>query len=82
MLSMRVHPFAALRPAPGFAAAVASPPYDVVSRREAAALARHNPRSFLRVVRADADLPEDVEPYDARVYARARDNLDQLIATG
>ena len=76
---MRLHPFKALRPAPQVAAAVASPPYDVVSRAEAAALARDNPLSFLHVVRSEIDLPEDTDPHDSRVYAKARENLDRLI---
>jgi uncharacterized protein (DUF1015 family) len=79
---MRLHPFRALRPAPDAAAAVGAPPYDVVSRSEAAALAEGNPLSFLHVGRADIDLPDDVDPYDARVYAAARQNLDRLVARG
>ena len=40
---------------------------------EAAALARGNPHSFLHVGRSDIDLPDDVDPYDPRIYAqRAR----------
>jgi uncharacterized protein (DUF1015 family) len=79
---VRIHAFHALRPAAGRAAAVASPPYDVVSREEAARLIADNPSSFLRVVRSDAELPADVEAYDARVYARARENFEQLLADG
>ncbi len=79
---MRLGPFRALRPAPAEAARVAAPPYDVVSRAEALALARDNPRSFLRVARAEIDLPEAVDAYDPRVYARARENLRRLVAEG
>jgi uncharacterized protein (DUF1015 family) len=79
---MRLHPFEAWRPAPESAASVASPPYDVVSRAEAAALAKDNPLSFLHVVRSEIDLPEDVDPHDARVYAKARENLDRLVRQG
>jgi uncharacterized protein (DUF1015 family) len=79
---MRLHPFEAWRPAPEAVASVASPPYDVVSRTEAAALVKDNPLSFLHVVRSEIDLPEDVDPYDARVYAKARANLDRLIRQG
>ncbi|HYB69455.1 MAG TPA: DUF1015 family protein [Candidatus Bathyarchaeia archaeon] len=79
---MRLHPFRAIRPAPGHAAAIASPPYDVVSRTEAAALVRGNPESFLRVSRAEIDLPAEVDPHAARVYARGRENLDGLLRTG
>src|SRR5258705_287816 len=76
---MRIPPFRALRPAPPVAAAVASPPYDVVSRAEAAALAKDNPLSFLHVVRSEIDVPDSIEPHDPRVYAKARENLDRLI---
>ncbi len=79
---MRIRPFTAVRPALGRAADVASPPYDVVSRSEAARLARDKPSSFIRVVRADADLPADVEPYDARVYARARETFGRFLRDG
>jgi uncharacterized protein (DUF1015 family) len=79
---MRLHPFRALRPTKAVAAAVASPPYDVVSRTEAAALAKGNPLSFLHVVRSEIDLPDDVLPHDPRVYLKARENLDRLVRDG
>ena len=77
---MRLHPFEALRPVTKLAARVAAPPYDVVSRDEAAGLAKGNPLSFLHVVRSDIALPDDVDAHDTRVYAKARENLDRLIA--
>ena len=76
---MRLHPFRALRPVPALAAEVASPPYDVVSRAEAAALAKDKPLSFLHVVRSEIDLPENVDAHDPRVYAKAREQLDRLV---
>jgi uncharacterized protein (DUF1015 family) len=79
---MKLHPFRALRPVAHLAARVAAPPYDVVSRAEAADLARDNPLSFLHVGRSEVDLPEEVDPYDPRVYARARDNLRRLVRDG
>jgi uncharacterized protein (DUF1015 family) len=79
---MRVRPFRALRPVPALAARVAGPPYDVVTRDEARALALGDPLSILHVVRSEIDLPGDVSPYDARVYAKARQNLDGLTARG
>ncbi len=54
----------------------------MVSRSEAAALARGNPVSFLHVGRSEIDLPPDTNPYDARVYAKARDNLTFLLSEG
>lgn len=79
---MQLRAFRALRPVPELAARVVSPPYDVVSRSEAAALAAGAPMSFLHVGRSDIDLPEDVDPHDPRVYERARQNLDGLLAGG
>jgi uncharacterized protein (DUF1015 family) len=79
---MRLHPFRALRPAPELAEQVASVPYDVVSRSEAAALAAANPQSFLHVGRSDIDFPADVDPYDPRIYAQARRTLEQFEADG
>ena len=61
---------------------MASPPYDVVNREEAARLAEGNPKSFLHVGRSDIDLPFDTDPYDPRVYATARANLDRFMNEG
>jgi uncharacterized protein (DUF1015 family) len=79
---MRINPFRAIRPRPELAAAVASVPYDVVNRAEAAALAEGNPHSFLHVGRSDIDLPADTDPHDPRIYAAARAALDRLLAEG
>ncbi len=73
---LRVNPFRAWRPAPERAAQVAGVPYDVVDRREAAALAADNPYSFLRISRAEIELPENTDPYAPEVYAHARKNFD------
>ena len=79
---MRIKAFRALRPRAELAARVAAVPYDVVSRIEAAALAKGNPHSFLHVGRSDIDLPADTDPYDPRIYAAAKAALDGLIAGG
>jgi len=79
---LRVHPFAAFRPEPNLAPRVASVPYDVVNTAEARELARGNPLSFLHVVRPEIDLPDGTGLYDDEVYAKAKDNLDRLIAGG
>jgi uncharacterized protein (DUF1015 family) len=73
-----LYPFRALRPSPDAAARVASVPYDVVNTAEAKALASTEPLSFLHVTRAEIDLPPDVNPYDARVYAQAVANFEAL----
>jgi len=71
-------PFRALRPTPEAAARVAAVPYDVVSADEAAALAAGNPLSFLRISRAEIDLPAETNPYSDAVYRKARENFDAL----
>lgn len=71
-------PFRALRPRPDLAAAVAAVPYDVVNTEEARALAEGNPLSFLRVSRAEIELPADTDPYSGAVYERAAQNYRSL----
>jgi uncharacterized protein (DUF1015 family) len=73
-------PFRALRPAPEAAADVAAVPYDVVSAREAAALADGNPLSFLHVSRAEIDLAPDSDPHAPEAYERAARNFAELRA--
>ena len=73
-----LHPFRALRPLPAQAAAVAAVPYDVVNATEARALANENPLSFLRVSRAEIELPADTDPYGDAVYAKAVANFARL----
>ena len=73
-----LYPFRALRPRPAEAAAVAAVPYDVVNTDEARALAGGNPLSFLRVSRAEIDLPAATNPYSKDVYDRAAQNFDTL----
>jgi uncharacterized protein (DUF1015 family) len=75
-----IFPFAALRPAPHAAPAVAAVPYDVVSTDEARALAEGNPLSFLHVSRAEIDLPAGTDPYADAVYDRAAENFRDLRA--
>src|SRR5436305_5193308 len=74
-------PFRALRPKSSEASRIAAVPYDVVSTDEARALADGNPVSFLRVSRAEIELPSDVNPYDAAVYDRAARNFKTLRQT-
>jgi uncharacterized protein (DUF1015 family) len=75
-----IHPFRALRPRPEQVAAVAAVPYDVVSVDEARALAAGNPLSFLRVSRAEIELPADMDPHADVVYETAAQNLARLRA--
>ncbi|MDR2771660.1 MAG: DUF1015 family protein [Clostridiales Family XIII bacterium] len=75
-------PFRALRPKNELAERVLALPYDVMNRAEARAMAGENAYSFLRVTRAEIELPDSVDAYDARVYERSRANLDAFIRDG
>jgi len=75
-------PFRALRPPAEAAVRVASPPYDVVSTKEARALARGNPDSYLRVSRPEIDLPAGTDEHDDAVYAKGAENLADLVRRG
>lgn len=77
-----ISPFRALRPPPALAAQVASPPYDVVSTKEARELAHGNADSFLHVSRPEIDLPEGIDEHADAVYAKGRDNLAELVRRG
>jgi uncharacterized protein (DUF1015 family) len=73
-----LYPFRALRPTPADASRVAAVPYDVVNAEEARALADGNPLSFLRVSRAELELPPGADPYADAVYERAAGNFEAL----
>lgn len=77
-----IAPLQAYRPTPELAAKVASLPYDVMNSEEAREMAKENPYSFLHVVKAEIDLDPSIDAYDTRVYEKARDNLNKLIADG
>ncbi len=77
-----IQPFRALRPAPGRAAEVLAPPYDVLSSAEARERAAGKPWSFLHVSKPEIDLDPSIDPYDPAVYARAADNFRRIIAAG
>lgn len=77
-----IRPFAGLRPAPGLAADVAAPPYDVLSTEEARLRAAGKPWSFLHISKPEIDLPRNVDPYDQRVYRTGARNLQRMCEAG
>ena len=77
-----IQPFRALRPAPGRAAEILAPPYDVLSSAEARERAKGKPWSFLHVSKPEIDLDPGIDPYDAAVYAKAAENLKKMVAAG
>ncbi len=79
---MNVKPFCGLRPRADLAAKIPSLPYDVLDSSEARALAYRDPYTFLHVVKAEIDLDPSVDPHDARVYAKARENFQAMRGKG
>ena len=77
-----IKPFRALRPAPGRAADVLAPPYDVLSSAEARERAKGKPWSFLHISKPEIDLDRSTDPYDKAVYVKASENLKRMIADG
>ena len=78
---VKIYRFAGVRPVPSAAPEIAAVPYDVVTADEARAIIAKNPRSFLRVSRSDAELP-DTPPHDDCVYQRAREMFVALEQDG
>ena len=77
-----VKPFVCVRPTQELASRVAALPYDVYNRAEAKEAALKDPLSFLNIDRAESNLPDDVDTYDPRVYAKAKELLDAREADG
>ena len=80
---MHIYPFKALRPVnPAQAKDISALPYDVMNREEAKEMAKGLPYSYLRITRAELELPDSVDAYDPQVYVHAKENLDKFIADG
>ncbi len=77
-----IRPFSALRPAPGLESEIASLPYDVYSRAEARHAAAGRPRSFLRIDRAETQMPEDADMYGELCYRKAAELFEAAIDAG
>ena len=75
-------PFKALRPKTEFAKDIASRPYDVLNAAEAKDEAKGNNLSFLRVIKPEIELPEEIDPYDQKVYDKGLENLKKLSSKG
>lgn len=77
-----LRPFQAIRPQASLAGRVAALPYDVMNSQEAREAVEGNPYSFLHVDKAEIDLDPSIDIYDKRVYAKAAENLSQMIEKG
>ena len=75
---MRIRAFTGLVPTVDKVESVASVPYDVVNRDEAATLAEGNSESLLNVSRAEINLPSTIDPYSDEVYLSAKNNFQEL----
>ena len=74
-----IRPFLCIRPAEGKAADIAALPYDVYNRKEAKEEVAKNPKSFLKIDRAETQFDDSVDTYDERVYAKAHDLLWDMV---
>jgi uncharacterized protein (DUF1015 family) len=87
-MSTLIKPFRGLRPAPGRAAEIAAPPYDVLSSAEARHIVHGSNGSssktwsFLHISKPEIDLPADTDPHDPSVYAKAAENLGNMLDAG
>lgn len=77
-----IKPFNAYRPAPGLETEIAALPYDVYNREEACKIVQENPGSFLAIDRAETAFSADVDTYDPKVYAKAKELLWSWIEQG
>lgn len=74
-----IRAFKGIRPSPGFEEKVACKPYDVLNSNEARFEAEGNPYSFLRVIKSEITLPENIDPYSDEVYNQAKLNFKSLM---
>ena len=63
VIMAKIKPFMAVRPDEKVAEKVAALPYDVYNRQEAKEAVKDNPLSFLRIDRAETQLPDSTDTY-------------------
>lgn len=79
---VRIKPFRGIRPREDLAATVSALPYDVMNRKEAAAMAKGNECSILHITRAEIDFPAEIGDYEECVYEKGRTNLQSFLKEG
>ena len=77
-----IRPFSSVRPREDVASKVAALPYDVYNRQEALEEVLKEPLSFLKIDRAETQFDKEFNPYDAKVYEKARDTLQAMMNEG
>jgi uncharacterized protein (DUF1015 family) len=73
-----IKPFQCLKPTKELAAEVAALPYDVYNREEACEAVKGKKYSFLRIDRSETQFDNSVDTYDDRVYAKAKELLEEM----
>ncbi len=71
--------FRGIRPVADKAQAIASRPYDVLNREEARIEAGKNKYSYLRVIKPEIDLPDDIDLHSEAVYNKGKENFFKLM---
>lgn len=77
-----VKPFKAIRPDKRYVSEVAALPYDTMNSEEAAKMAENNENSYLRIDRAEIDLPLGTRADSVKVYEKAAENLGDFLQRG
>ena len=77
-----IQPFRGVRPKPELVQKVACPPYDVLNSKEAKELAKDNPYSYLRIVKAEINFDTDIDSHSEEVYQKSADVLQNFIKDG
>lgn len=77
-----IKPFQCIKPTKELAVEVAALPYDVYNREEACEAVKGKKYSFLRIDRAETQFDNSVDTYDDRVYAKAKELLEDMKKQG
>ncbi len=77
-----IQPFKGIRPIPELVHKVASPPYDVLNSNEAKTLAKQNPYSYLRIVKAEVNFSDNIDSHSEEVYQKGAEVLQRFIREG
>lgn len=77
-----IRPFRGIRPKQELVQKVASPPYDVLNSAEAKKLAKDNPYSYLRIVKAEINFDTDIDSHSEEVYQKSAEVLQNFMQDG
>lgn len=77
-----IKPFCSVRPNKVLAKEIAALPYDVYNREEAKQVVEKNPKSFLKIDRAETQFDDDFDMYSEEVYQKAHDTLIEMLDAG